>query len=160
MGKKLRKETRVIYDGMRLLAEATGHIVGRKNLLLFSTGFGQLDGGGFFSRPDRRYYPSLEQSLNDNHVAVYTLDLVPPGSRHSQEGFLNTLATDSGGVYYRNNLNFLTPLRRIAGENVGYYLLSYSSEHPAGETGYQKVSIRMRESRLKVSAPRGYRYGP
>ncbi|MEE8368002.1 MAG: VWA domain-containing protein [Thermoanaerobaculia bacterium] len=159
VGKKLRKETRVIYDAIRLLAEATGHIVGRKNLLLFSTGFGVVDGSGIFARPDRRYYPDLEQALNDNHVAIYTMDLVPVGSRHSQEGFLNTLAADSGGLYYHNIINFLTPLRKIANENIGYYLLSYRAEHPVGEVGYQKVSIRMRERRLKVRAPRGYRYG-
>jgi VWFA-related protein len=159
VGKKLRKETRVIYDGMRLLAEATGHIVGRKNLLLFSTGFGEIDGSGIFARPDRRYYPDLEQSLNDHNVAVYPIDIVPAGSRHSQEGFLNTLASDSGGKYYQNVINFLTPLRKIADENIGYYLLSYSIEHPAGKSGYQKVSVRMRERRLQVRAPRGYRYG-
>ena len=159
VGKKLRRETRVIYEGLRLLAEATGHIVGRKNLLLFSSGFGQIDGSGIFARPDRRYYPDLEQALNDNNVAIYTMDLIPVGSRHAQEGFLNTLASDSGGMYYHNIINFLTPLRNIAAENVGYYLLSYSAEHPVGESGYQKVSVRMRERRLKVRAPRGYRFG-
>ncbi|MCP3960887.1 MAG: VWA domain-containing protein, partial [bacterium] len=75
-GKKLRKETTRIYDGIRLVADASAFIVGRKNLLLYTIGFGEL-GRGPIPTGDPRYYPPMEQALNDANVAVYTIDLTP-----------------------------------------------------------------------------------
>ena len=158
-GKKLRKETSRMYDGIRLLADATGHIVGRKNLLLFSTGFGEILTGGFGTKPDERYYPAMEQALNDNNVAVYPIDLTPTGYEHIQSHFLNVLADDTGGYYYQNFVNFETPLKRIADENTGYYLISYRAEHPQGKTGYQEVHVETRQPGVNVRAQKGYRFG-
>ncbi len=158
-GKELRRETRQIYDGLSLLAEATGHIVGRKTLLLLSIGFGEIDGFAPFARADHRYYPGLEEALNDNNVAVYPIDLTPQNFEHAQTNFLNQLASDTGGFYYRNFVSFLTPLREIADESVGYYLLSYRAEHPRGKVGYQPIRVDMRSPQLVVRAPRGYRFG-
>ncbi len=158
-GKKLRKETKRMYDGIRLVAEATGHIVGRKNLLLFSTGFGEISPGGLTTRPDERYYPDMEQALNDNNVAVYPIDLTPIGTDHLQSAFLNVLASDTGGYYYQNFVNFDTPLRRIADENTGYYLISYRAEHPSGKEGYQEIKVETRQKGVNVRSQKGYRYG-
>ncbi len=159
-GRELSRQTRRIYAGMRLLAEATGHIVGRKILLYFGIGFGNLDSTAGFAIPDRRYYPALEQALNDNNVAVYPIDLTVQGTRHSQSSFLSGFANDTGGVYYRNFSSFLGPLVAITKANIGYYLLSYQSEHPQGESGYQKIKVRMATRGLVVRSQRGYRYGP
>ncbi len=158
-GKELRRKTTRIYDGLRLLAEATGHIVGRKNLLLFSIGFGRFEGFSPVALPDRRYYPALEEALNANNVAVYPIDLTPTNTEHAQSHFLNILAADTGGYYYQHFVSFLTPLREIASESTGYYLLSYRSEHPSGESGYREVKVRTRARHLQVRAPRGYRFG-
>ncbi len=157
-GIELRRETTRIYDGLRLLAEATGHIVGRKNLLLFSIGFGDL-GRGPVALPDRRYYPAMEEALNANNVAVYSIDLTPSGTDHVQSSFLNTLAADTGGSYHYLFTSFTTPLRQIAQEATGYYLLSYRAEHPAGESGYREVKVKARDKQLKVRAQNGYRFG-
>ncbi|MDH3746315.1 MAG: VWA domain-containing protein [Acidobacteriota bacterium] len=158
-GRELRRETRKIYDGLTLLAEAMGNIVGRKTLLLLSIGFGEFDGLSPFARADQRYYPDLEEALNDNNVAVYPIDLTPQFLDHGQSGFLNQIANDTGGYYYKNFVSFLTPLREIADENVGYYLLSYRSKHPEGKQGYQKIKVKTRSPQLVVRAPRGYRFG-
>jgi VWFA-related protein len=159
MGKELRRKTTRIYDGLRLLAEATGHIVGRKNLLLFSIGFGRLDGVNAVAIPDRRYYPELEEALNANNVAVYTIDLTPSESDHLQADFLSVLASDTGGYYYQHFVSFLTPLRKISEESTGYYLLSHRAEHPVGDSGYREVEVRAREAGFRVRAPKGYRFG-
>ncbi len=157
-GIELRRETTRIYDALRLLAEATGHVVGRKNLLLFSIGFGEV---GFdpIALPDRRYYPAMQEALNANNVAVYPINLSPNGADDLQGGFLNTLAADTGGSYHYLFTNFATPLREIARESTGYYLLSYRAEHPLGAKGYQEVRVKARDRKLKVRAPSGYRYG-
>ncbi|MCP4245617.1 MAG: hypothetical protein GY778_01075, partial [bacterium] len=122
-------------------------------------GFGTLDGPGGYAIPDRRYYPELERALNDNNVAVYPIDLTVQGSRHAQSDFLSTLARDTGGTYFQNFVNFIIPMRAVANENVGYYLLSYRSEHPLGESGYQKIEVGARVPGVVVRAQRGYRYG-
>ena len=157
-GKALRKQTRTPYDGIRLVGEAAGWIVGRKNLLLFSVGFGELVNGGF-TEADRRYYPQMEHALNDHNVAVYPIDLAPPEIDHSQTQFLIELALDTGGSYFRYLNSFLPALRRISDDNAGYYLLSYQSEHPAAEVGYQKVRVKPRGDGIKLHARKGYRYG-
>ena len=157
-GIDLRNETKNIYDGMTLLAEASRHIVGRKNLLLFSIGFGEVQRQPI-ALPDRRYYPALEEALNANNVAVYPIDLTQQNAEHVQSHFLSTLASDTGGAYTRHFTSFLTPLRRVGRESSGYYLLAYREEHRAGESGYKAVEIRTRDKRLVVRAPQGYRYG-
>ncbi len=60
---------------------------------------------------------------------------------------------------YRAFINFITPLREIAAENVGYYVLSYQSEHPSSEGGYQEVKVKARDKSVKVRARKGYLYG-
>lgn len=155
----LDRETTRLYDALRLIAEACRPIVGRKNLLLFTAGFGELDPALGFARPDERFYPEMEQALNDNNVAVYPIDLVPAQFRHNQSDFLNQLADDTGGYYHRNVVNFITPLELISKENRGYYLLSFRTEYPAGEKGYREIQVKTKSGKIRVRTRRGYRYG-
>lgn len=154
----LAKDTRRIYDAIRLVAEATRPIVGRKNLLFFGIGFGEIESPGY-ARGDLRYYPQMEQALNDNNVAIYPIDITPNEFEHVQSHFLNQLAADTGGYYHENIVSFKTPLERISQENLGYYALSYRTEHPAGESGYRHVTVKSKDKKVKVRTRKGYRYG-
>jgi hypothetical protein len=69
------------------------------------------------------------------------------------------VAADTGGEYYFNFTNFGTLLRKVVEDNSGYYLLSYSSRHEAGEKGYREVDVTTRNPRFLVRARQGYRYG-
>jgi VWFA-related protein len=157
-GKELGKESRTIYDGLELVADAAGHVIGRKNLVLFSRGFGDVNRFGIY-QPDPRYYPDMERALNDNNVAVYTVDLTPNEVEHTLSDALNQLAAETGGRYYENFISFETPLQRIAEENSGYYLLSYESRRPAGKSGFQAVDVETTNRQFKVAARKGYAYG-
>lgn len=157
-GNGLRDETPRIYDGIRLLADAAGHITGRKNLVLFTHGFGTINNYGQYI-PDVRFYPPMMHALNQNNVAVYALDLVPAGINHPLANAMNQLALETGGEYYFNFTNFQTPLKQVAKENNGYYLLSYSATHGAGESGFQKVTVATTNPEFKVKAREGYQYG-
>jgi VWFA-related protein len=157
-GNELRDETGTIYDALRILADASGTITGRKNMLLFSRGFGRVNSFGQYI-PDQRYYPDMSQALNDNNVAVYPIDLVPAGVEHTMTDAMNQLANDTGGRYFYNFTNFSTPIRQIAEENSGYYLLSYRSQKPAGKSGFQDVSVKASNPELRVRARKGYEYG-
>jgi len=157
-GNALRDKTGTIYDAVRVLAEASGNIRGRKNLVLFTTGFGQVNSFGQYV-PDPRYYPDMSEALNDNNVAVYSIDLVPPGTVHPLSNAMNQLATDTGGQYYGTFSSFATPLRKIGEENSGYYLLSYQSDQPAGKSGFQNVQVTTTNPEFKVRARKGYAFG-
>lgn len=157
-GKELRKATGNIYKGLRVLAEATEAIQGRKNLMLFTLGFGELDSFGNYI-PDTRYYPPMMHALNNANVAVYTIDLSPPNVRHSLEDAMSHLAMDTGGEYMFTHSNFIKPLRRVSEATNGYYLLSYRSRHPEGKEGYQKVKVSLKNPKWKVSARSGYSFG-
>jgi VWFA-related protein len=158
-GNDLRKETGTVYDAVRLLADASGAITGRKNLLLFTNGFaGRIDTFGQY-QPDQRYYPQMSRALNDNNVAVYPIDLTPVGMANGLADFMAELANDTGGRYFFNFTNFITPLEQIADENSGYYLLSYRSEKPAGEKGFQEVRVKTNNSEFRIRARKGYDYG-
>ncbi len=158
-GNDLRKETGTIYDAVRLIADASGKVTGRKNLLLFTNGFaGRVNTFGQY-QPDQRYYPEMSRALNDNNMAVYPIDLTPAGTEHTLSNFMNELATDTGGRYFYNFTNFTTPLEQIADENSGYYLLSYRSEKPAGEKGFQEVRVQTTNPEFRIRARKGYDYG-
>jgi VWFA-related protein len=145
-------------DAIRLVAEAAGAIIGRKNLLLFSLGFGQL--GSAYRTPDSRYYPPMEEALNANNVAVYPIDLAGGSVDTPQTGFLSQLADDTGGELFKTFNSYLTPLQRVSGQTTGYYLLTFRSGHPAGEAGYQRIEVEAKPSGVRVRTRRGYRYGP
>jgi len=170
-GKDLGKQTRRIYDGIKVLAEATSDITGRKNMILFSLGFDPANAAFVTSRetlgmwtPDVRYWPPMLEALNNENVAVYAIDLISSTrsgtiqDRVANQG-LSMLADDTGGQYYFHYNTFDTPLKKVADDNNGYYLLSYSAEHDSGKKGYQRVEVKTRNPKLQVRARTGYRYG-
>ena len=157
-GKELMKASKSIYDAFELVAEATEGIVGRKNLMFFSTGFGNINRQGQYL-PDVRYFRPMIETLNNNNVAVYTVDMIFPGNEHIMSDSLNQIAEETGARYYFFATNFLTPMRQIAKENNGYYLLSYRRERPADESGYQEVEVETRNPEFRVTARKGYQYG-
>lgn len=157
-GDELRDETTRIYGALELVAEAAGHVPGRKTLLFYTIGIGETDRFGIY-REDPRYWPPMMRALNDNNVAVYTLDLTPTDVRHTLEGSLSNLAQETGGRYFYNFASYGAPLAQIARENSGYYLLSYRAEHPAGESGFQRVRVRVKDPSLKLRTREGYGLG-
>lgn len=158
-GKALSKETSTLYESMQALAEASGSIRGRKNLLLFSYGLpGRTDAFGQFT-PDKKFFEPTVQVMNDNNVAAYMIDLTPPGVQHTLSDALNKMAEETGGRYFFNVTNYSTPLDQVAQENSGYYLLSYSTERPAGRKGFQRVEVKTVNPEFRVKTRQGYTYG-
>ena len=161
-GKELRKRTTRVLDALKLLGEAASNTRGRKNLIFFSIGFGEVDRFGW--RPDQRYFPRAREALNDGNVAVYALSLVGgrAGRSASLEALglsLSQLANDTGGRYFQSFASFAAPLRQVSEDNGGYYLLSYSTEYAAGDSGYRQVKVRAANPNLRVRARDGYLFG-
>ena len=157
-GKELGKATRDTYEALQVLARSAGSIRGRKNLVFFGRGVGEMNDFGLWE-PDSRFYGPTVAALNDSNIAVYPLSVMPQGSRHTLEQSLHSLASETGGTYYRQYTSFTTPLGKIADENGGYYLLSYQGRQEVGESGFQRVKVRTSNPELVVRARKGYLYG-
>ncbi len=177
-GRELGRATRKIYGALETVGESAGYIIGRKNLLLFSVGFGEsgefgvnpaaisnLESASFGTyQADERYYPDMMERLNDNNVAVYGVSLLENLADETfSQGLLNNglsvLAEDTGGQYYANFVNFQSPLRDIVADNNGYYLLAYAARVPASEAGYRQVTVRTANPDFRVRYRQGYLAG-
>jgi len=155
---ELRDASASIEGAIAVLADALATIPGRKNLILFTIGFGELDEVGRFRPNDRRYRPMME-AMNSANVAAYVIDLVDPAMTHALEGAMSRLATDTGGRVFFDRSEFRSPLVSIAESTTGYYLVAIRSRHPAGSSGYASVEVTVRNPEFRVTARNGYRYG-
>ena len=162
VGKELSRRSRKLQEALELVGEAAAGIAGRKNLIMFSLGFGEIGQFGSYT-PDARYYPQMREALNDGNVAVYTIDTMGSRRRSIESGSLNEslslISSDTGGHYYSSFANILSPMRQVAEENQGYYLLSFRSEYEAGTQGYRDIRVKVREGRYRVRSRTGFRYG-
>lgn len=157
-GDQLRDATGMIYDGLTLLAEASAPIRARKNLLLFTIGFGQMNRFREYE-PDPRYYHPMAEALNDANVAVYTFDLTEPGTRHPFANAMHQISDETGGRYFSDLPSFGNALGQVVRLTSGYYLVSYRAEHLRGLRGFQRVEVKLVNPELRVTARRGYRFG-
>ena len=157
-GRELGKATGDTYEALQVLARAAGAVRGRKNLVFFGRGVGEVNSFGFWE-PDSRFFGPTVEALNDNNIAFYPLSVMPQGSSHTLEQSLSALASETGGIYHRQYTSFTTPLGKIADENGGYYLLSYQGRQEVGDSGFQRVKVSVPNPELKVRARQGYLYG-
>lgn len=162
-GKALRQATWDIHHALRLVAESLGDTVGRKNMLLFSIGWGVVDEATTFT-PDVRYYDDTMQAMNASNVAVYAIDYVSTVEGggdldRTLNDSLSNLAKDTGGQYFFHYVNFQGPLDRVSEDTNGYYLLSYSTEYQRGTSGFRNVTVRTRNPTFEVRTRKGYAYG-
>ncbi len=161
-GKELARQSRKLQQALELLGEAASGIAGRKNLIMFSLGFGEIGQFGSYT-PDPRYYPQMREALNAGNVAVYTIDTMGSRRRSIASASLNDslshISNETGGHYYANFTNILSPMRQVAEENQGYYLVSFRSEYEAGTQGYRGIKVKVRDGKYKVRSRTGFRYG-
>ena len=162
VGKELARRSRKLQEALELVGEAAAGIAGRKNLVMFSLGFGEIGQFGSYT-PDPRYYPQMREALNAGNVAVYTIDTMGSRRRSIASGSLNDslshLSNETGGHYYANFTNILSPMRQVAEENQGYYLVSFRSQYEAGTQGYRGIKVKVRDGKYKVRSRTGFRYG-
>ncbi len=147
---ELRVETSDLFRAVARLGEALGGVRGRKVLVLFGVDFPPQG-----SAATREGYRAMVEALNESNVAAYAIEVTGRGRKPTPE----RLAYDTGGDYAVAFARFLAPLAELERQNGGYYLLSFRGEHPAGESGYQRVRVRTANPEFEVRARSGYRYG-
>ncbi len=154
-----------IEHALARVADASAHIIGRKNLLLFTPGIAPLTarGGGatkHASQQDLLHVsdhpvPALDQALNASNIAVYVLDLGGPRPAQIEA----EIAVRSGGAFLPG-LRFRHALDQIATESRGYYLLSYRPAAGRDGSRDRTIEVRARDHRITVRARRGLRLPP
>lgn len=155
---RLRAETPTVEQALAIVADAARPIVGRKNLVLFTSGFGDVGHHGLYRVDARRYVP-LVQAMNAANVAAYVIDLVSPLASHSLEGSASQLAADTGGRAFFGRPAFDSVLGEIATVTNGYYLVAVRDRHASGESGYRELTVALSNPEFRVTARRGYRFG-
>jgi VWFA-related protein len=152
-------DTGTVYQALDALADSLRPIRARKNLVLFSPGIADRDEqifGGMLSTRSRYLDPALE-SLNAANTSVYGVqlqrdaDMTPIFHQRLEE-----LSKDTGGRYFRLNVNFSPALKQIEHTNNGYYLLTYRASHGRDEKGFQKVHVELKNPEFRVVARPGY----
>jgi VWFA-related protein len=157
-GDQLRDRAPEIHQALTVLAEASAGIPARKNLVLFTTGFGDVDRLGFY-QPDTRYDRALVEALNAANLAVYAVDLVPTGTRHPFENFFSRIAGLTGGTAFLDVVQFGVPLARVARETNGYYLVAVRLRGTEAAAGYRRVEVAVANPELEVRTRSGLRFG-
>lgn len=148
-----------VYDAIKMLADAVRPIQARKVMLLFSGGVGEPS--SFNERiPENEefWYQPMVRALNAANVTVHSIALLENRTFSAREQTLARIASDTGGKYYTNVVNFAGPLSRVEKESSGYYLLTYRIRKPAGEHGYQKIDVSLKNPEFRVRARDGYVY--
>ncbi len=157
---RMIKHTGTVYEAIETLADSLRSIRARKELVLFTPGIVAPDEEvrGAIVLNESRYYRPMIESLNGANVTVYptNLTLDVPEVAHQT---LTRMAYETGGEYYRLNVGFDTPLKKVEGETSGYYLIAYYSPHAPGEKGFQKVSVALKNPEFKVKSREGYSFG-
>ncbi|MCB1057241.1 MAG: VWA domain-containing protein, partial [Acidobacteria bacterium] len=139
-----------LVDVLPLLAGALRGVAGRKNLLLLGDDLprpGGPDDDGAFAR--------AEQALNEANVAVYAVGLI---GRGRQEG-ADRLARVTGGESFYRAASVLDPLRAVARQTSGYYLLGVALPAEDAAGGYHPLLVRTRDPQLRVRARTGFAAG-
>ena len=160
---EMMKRTGTVYQGLDLLADSTRPIRARKNLVLFSPGIADREEavmGGELLTTRSRYLDPMLESLNAANVSVYGVQLQQDVRLttfvHQR---LSEISESTGGDYFQFNTSFKSAVDRIEDTNAGYYLLTYRTQKPKGERGYQKVEVSLRNPEFKVVSRSGYQFG-
>jgi VWFA-related protein len=151
-----------VYEGLQVLAEALRPIKGRKQIVLISPGIlenGQTVFGG--APTESRYYKPMIEELNAADVTVSAINLDTRGQSldPAVHDTLERVTADTNGTYYRNAVNFESPLKSIEKDSSGYYLISYYTKKDPSAHGYQKVSVSLANPEFRVKSREGYLFG-
>ncbi|HVR97446.1 MAG TPA: VWA domain-containing protein [Thermoanaerobaculia bacterium] len=149
-GRALVTRSGTMFGALELIGHAAEGITGRKNLLVFTGGFGQ--------RNSRLGVSDIEiteaiLALNAGNVTVYPVDLL---NRASPTREMWLFVGETGGRFFEN---FREALPIVAAENTGYYLLRYHTSHRGRKRGLQRVQVTTTLPGALVRVRSGYRYG-
>jgi VWFA-related protein len=69
---------------------------------------------------------------------------------------LSEIAAATGGTFFQNSNNILSGIERAFADGRQYYLIAYVPSAPKSDGKFHAISVRVRDSKVVVSAKRGY----
>lgn len=159
---KKKQDAQLFMDAVETLAQGLGHFEGRKELILFSYGFGRLDYQSV-SLPIGEPNPShqfdrLVQTLQQNTISLHGVDL-HRAQTHTLEPMLSELANKTGGQAYFTFTSFLAPLKDLNQRLGGYYLLTFPIDPSKEPPGFHPLKVTVPLEGVRVWHRKGYWLG-
>jgi VWFA-related protein len=157
---RMKNKTGTVYEALEVLGNSVKSIRARKELVLFTAGIvanDEVTRGPMILNQSRYYEPMIE-ALNGANVTVYPTNLTMEGPEIAHQT-LTRIANDTGGEYFRLNVGFETPLKKVENTTSGYYLIAYYSPHAPGEHGFQKVNVAIKNPEFRLKSREGYAFG-
>lgn len=145
----------------RLLASLDQHLVflqhvrASKSLVLLSQGF--VPGPDLRWRLDRLIDQALRSRVTLNTVnmrGLHTRDL--DRYRVLLERYLEQLAVDTGGIYFRDSNDLYEGLRQIHNTQSIHYALSYAAPDPQPSGKYHRIKVEVDRPGLTLRHRKGY----
>ena len=141
------------------LAAALESVPGRKNLILFTTGFGGVGATGRYGDyiTESRNLEAID-ALNAANTAVYGVDVVPHGTEHTLAASISQMSLATGGRPFFEVVRFQHALAEVGRQTNGYYLVSVRVG--GGGAGFRDVRVSVANPEFRVSARGGFRFDP
>jgi VWFA-related protein len=165
--KVLSKQT---ITTLAALTNGLGRVPGRKTVILLTDGFYTEDNMGAVrdvveraARASVRFYALDTRGLNKGSASgdIFAAE-APSQPEMSRPSFgdssidgPNSLAVDTGGVYIRNENDFVEAFEDIDRDTSSYYVVGFRSTQPA-DGKYHTLSVKISRPGVAVRARRGY----
>ncbi len=131
------------------------HFRGSKSLVLLSEGF--VPARPMRWRVDRMVDQALRSRVTLNALDIKGLETSPLSTDIAFGDFpLESLAEDTGGIFYRASNDIVAGFRQIRDAQSFYYVLSYASADQKAGGKYHRVRVEVDRPGLELSYRRGY----
>ncbi len=173
---------RILLGVLRQHVRSLRHLDGKKSLILFSDGFLSEDvryelqdvvdmalrSGVIINAVDIRGLYVSSYQANDRVIVGATpeqqLVLSQKPMLHSenltaQADPLGLLAQETGGIFFQNNNDLYSGVRKISANQSFYYVLTYASPTSKSDGRYHKIKLEVNRPGLRVVHRKGY-YAP
>lgn len=131
------------------------HVRANKSLILLSQGF--VPGPDLRWRLDRLIDQALRSRVTLNTVNMRGLHTANLGRyRALLERYLEQMAVDTGGIYFRDSNDLFEGLRQIHNARSFYYALSYAAPDPEPSGKYHRIKVEVDRPGLTLTHRKGY----
>lgn len=131
------------------------HVRANKSLILLSQGF--VPGPAMRWRLDRLIDQALRSRVTLNTVDMKGLHTANLGRyRVLLDRYLEQLAVDTGGIYFRDSNDLFEGLRQIHTTRSFYYALSYTAPDPEPSGKYHRIKVEVDRPGLTLGHRKGY----
>ncbi|HVZ22592.1 MAG TPA: VWA domain-containing protein, partial [Vicinamibacterales bacterium] len=152
------------------LTNGLARVPGQKTVVYLTEGFTTHDNeellkeaDGMANRAGAHLYVIDARGLNKgagssdiiNQESAH-LDRMPTSHYDLQDDAMNSLAVDTGGIFFHNENNFGRALAEVQDDAGTYYVLGYTPTNQKFDGKYRAISVEVKRPGVKVRARRGY----